>query len=56
MIVNYELTSWGNRDTGEAHYLVDGVAVTQAEYERCLLEYQSQPITDRPLSRTVQDQ
>jgi len=41
MIINYELRSWGNRTTGEAHYLVDGVAVTRAEWERCLSEYQS---------------
>jgi hypothetical protein len=30
----YELRSWGNRETGEAHYLVDGVEVTKAEYDR----------------------
>jgi hypothetical protein len=36
----YELTSYGNRETGEAHYLVDGVEVTESEYHRCLAEYQ----------------
>ena len=36
----YELRSYGNRATGEAHYLVDGVEVTKAEYDRCLTEYQ----------------
>ena len=36
----YELRSYGNRLTGEAHYLVDGVEVTKAEYDRCLTEYQ----------------
>jgi hypothetical protein len=35
----YELTSYGNLETGEAHYLVDGVEVTRAEYNRCLAEY-----------------
>jgi hypothetical protein len=35
----YELTSYGNRETGEAHYLVDGVEVTKSEYHRCLTEY-----------------
>jgi hypothetical protein len=40
MPINYELTSYGNRETGEAHYLVDGVEVTKSEYERCLTEYQ----------------
>ena len=37
---NYELRSYGNRETGEAHYLVDGVEVTKSEYDRCLTEYQ----------------
>ena len=36
----YELRSYGNRETGETHYLVDGVEVTKAEYDRCLTEYQ----------------
>jgi len=36
----YELRSWGNRETGEAHYLVDGVEVTKSEYDRCMAEYQ----------------
>jgi hypothetical protein len=40
MFINYELRSWGNRKTGEAHHLVDGVEVTKAEYDRCMLEYQ----------------
>jgi hypothetical protein len=35
----YELRSWGNRETGEAHYLVDGVEVTKSEYDRCMAEY-----------------
>ena len=35
----YELRSYGNRETGEAHYLVDGVEVSKAEYDRCLEEY-----------------
>lgn len=39
MPCNYELRSWGNRETGEAHYLVDGVEVTKTEYDRCLAEY-----------------
>ena len=38
--MNYELRSYGNRETGEIHYLVDGVEVSQAEYNRCLKEYQ----------------
>jgi hypothetical protein len=37
---NYELRSYGNRETGEVHYLVDGVEVTKSEYDRCLAEYQ----------------
>ena len=40
MPVKYELRSYGNRETGEAHYLVDGVEVTRSEYDRCLTEYQ----------------
>ena len=40
MSINYELRSYGHRETGEAHYLVDGVEVTRAEYDRCLTEYQ----------------
>ncbi len=36
----YELQSYGNRLTGEAHYLVDGVEVSKSEYDRCLAEYQ----------------
>ena len=40
MSINYELRSYGNRETGEAHYLVDGVEVTRSEYDRCLTEYQ----------------
>lgn len=36
----YELTSYGNLETGEAHYLVDGVEVTKSEYNRCMAEYQ----------------
>jgi hypothetical protein len=40
MPVKYELRSYGNRATGEAHYLVDGIEVTKAEYDRCLTEYQ----------------
>lgn len=36
----YELRSYGNRATGEAHYLVDGVEVSKSEYDRCLAEYQ----------------
>jgi hypothetical protein len=39
--MNYELITRGNRETGEIHYLVDGVEVTKAEYERCLAEYQN---------------
>jgi transcription termination factor NusB len=35
----YELRSYGNQETGEAHYLVDGVEVSKAEYDRCLEEY-----------------
>jgi hypothetical protein len=35
----YELRSWGIRETGEAHYLVDGVEVTKSEYDRCMAEY-----------------
>jgi hypothetical protein len=38
--MNYELRSHGNRETGEVHYLVDGVEVSPAEYNRCLKEYQ----------------
>jgi hypothetical protein len=37
---NYELRSYGSRETGEVHYLVDGVAVSQEEYNRCMKEYQ----------------
>jgi hypothetical protein len=37
----YELRSYGNRETGEAHYLVDGVEVSQDEYNRCMKEYQN---------------
>ena len=36
----YELISYGDRSTGEAHYLVDGVEVSKYEYDRCLAEYQ----------------
>jgi len=36
----YELITYGNRETGEMHYLVDGVEVTKAEYDRCMVEYQ----------------
>ena len=39
MSINYELRSYGNRETGEAHYLVDGVEVSKSEYDRCLTEY-----------------
>ena len=39
--MNYELTTWGNLETGEAHYLVDGVEVSKAEYDRCFAEYQN---------------
>lgn len=35
----YELRSYGNRETGEAHYVVNGEEVTRAEYEQCLREY-----------------
>ena len=35
----YELRSYGHRETGEAHNLVDGVEVTKPEYDRCLTEY-----------------
>jgi len=35
----YELRTFGNRETGEVHYLVDGVEVTKSEYDRCLTEY-----------------
>ena len=35
----YELRSYGNYETGEAHYFVDGMEVSQAEYNRCLVEY-----------------
>ena len=38
--IYYELRSYGNRVSGEAHYLVDGVEVTRSEYDRCLTEYQ----------------
>ena len=36
----YELRSYGNRETGEVHYLVDSVEVTKSEYDRCMAEYQ----------------
>jgi hypothetical protein len=39
--MNYELRSYGNRETGEVHYLVDGVEVSLDEYNRCLAEYQN---------------
>lgn len=39
MRINYELRSWGNRVTGEVHYLVDGQEVTKDEYNRCMAEY-----------------
>ena len=44
MIINYELRSWGNYETGECHYLVDGVEVTKAEYDRCMLEYKQSKV------------
>jgi hypothetical protein len=40
MTINYELTTYGNRETGEIHYLVDRVEVSKDEYYRCLTEYQ----------------
>ena len=40
MKINYELTTWGNRETGEMHYMVDGMEVTKNEYYRCWKESQ----------------
>ena len=39
--MNYELRTYGNLETGEVHYLVDGVEVSQAEYNCCFAEYQN---------------
>lgn len=41
MPVGYELRCYGNYETDEYHFLVDGVEVSKEEYHRCLLENQS---------------
>ena len=35
-----ELRTWGNRDTGETHYSVDGVEVGKEEYYQAWRKYQ----------------
>jgi len=45
----YELRSYGNRETGEAHYLVNGEEVTKTEYDRCMAEYQLAKTTKEQL-------
>ena len=43
--MSYELRTWGNRETGEIHYLVDGVEVTKNEYYTCWKENQNESIS-----------
>jgi predicted thioredoxin/glutaredoxin len=40
MITHSELRTHGNRETGEIHYLIDGVEVSKEEYYLSWTEYQ----------------
>ena len=40
MISHSELRTHGNRETGEIHYLIDGIEVSKEEYYLSWKEYQ----------------
>ena len=48
IITHPELRTHGNRETGEIHYLINGVEVTKDEYYISWKEYQRKKHDDRP--------